>query len=338
MGRGRRLAGRFAGQRGGRGENQRTGRPRHAAPRRQRGWGVEERGGYPSNFEKVSSLILKLANLKALQSVPVAASDRGVLGLQTVEENAPAGEAGTVVEVSDAEGRSLGVVTLGKIHMTTPAGSRPEIGGTATGRYVLTARQPGTAYIVSETFTDVETAPSAWIDTTFVRPGLARRVEVTAAGKDRAWTIRRDVPGAAWQLDGLRKNQSADTAKLMSIDSLLTGMAVADVPDAPDDARLRPLEEKPVTVTADTFDGVRYVFTIGEGGGDNLPVAVAAEALELEEEPAAAADAAREQRREAQRERLEEAARFRDRVIFVPRNFVEPFFAPRASLIGGTQP
>jgi hypothetical protein len=308
--------------------------------RSEEGWVVEERADYPSNFEKISDLIRRLGNLKAVQSVPVAESDRGSLALQAGDENLPREEAGTLIELSDASGGALAVLTVGKMHVTTPAGTRPEMGGNTTGRYVLTARQPGTAYVVAETFTDLQASPAMWIDTGFVRPGMARLIEVRGAGKDRAWTIRRDAPGAAWQLVGLRKNQSADATKLMSIDSMLTGLTVADVPDGPDDARIKPLAEKPTTMVAETFDGVRYTFTIGEGGGDSLPVRVSAEALELEETPAEGqvpeqAAAAMEEKRKAQQEKLEVAAKYQDRVVFVPRNFVQPFLEARSALIGG---
>ena len=77
--------------------------------------------------------------------------------------------------------------------------------------------------------------------------------------------------------------------------------------------------------TADTFEGVRYVLTIGRGDGDNLPVKVAAEALP--DEPAT------EDAKKARDEKLAEAARFQDKVVFIPRNFLAPFLETRAGLI-----
>ena len=96
-------------------------------------------------------------------------------------------------------------------------------------------------------------------------------------------------------------------------------MAVADAPDGPDDARLRPLQETPVTVVADTFDGIRYTLTIGDGAADNLPLKMRAEALPAQ----ASGDAGK-----ARDEKLAEAERFQDRAVFVPRKFVEPFLRP----------
>jgi len=68
-----------------------------------------------------------------------------------------------------------------------------------------------------------------------------------------------------------------------------------------------------VSVTADTFDGVRYGLTIGRGGGENLPVQLTAEALP------------------------DTAAKFKDRVVFLPRNFVAPFLQEREELLSGVK-
>lgn len=289
------------------------------------GWGVSERSGYPADFGSVSELILKLSDLEALQSVPVAEADYGALALRVAGDDVPREEAGTQIELKNAEGRPLAVLVLGKTHLTTPPGLRPEFGGSVTGRYIMPAGRGGNAYLVSETFADLQTTPAAWIDKSFVRPGVPRRVEVRS--KDGKWVLNREAPGGQWTMEGLRKNQSLDTAKAMNVDSMFTGMAVAEVPDAPDDARVKPLEENPVTVTADTFDGVRYVLTIGRGDGDNLPVKVAAEALSFQEETAS------EEAKKARAEQLAAAAKFKDKIVFVPRNFLAPFLETRNSLI-----
>jgi hypothetical protein len=288
------------------------------------GWGVAERSGYPTDFERVSALILKMSDLQALQSIPVAVSDHGALALRTGADDIPREEAGTLVELQNAAGQPLAALILGKTHLTTPPGIRPEIGGTASGRYVMPAQDDGNAYLVSETFSDLQTAPSAWIDRTFVRPGMPRRVEVKS--EDGRWVLGRDAAGAQWKMEGLRKNQSLDMAKASSIDSMFTGMAVADAPDGPDDARLKPLQDDPVTITADTFDGVRYILTVGRGDGDILPVQIRAEAL-----PDGPATAEADKVRDA---KLAAAATFADRVVFIPRNFLAPFLLPRSELLG----
>lgn len=305
------------------------------------GWGVAEREGYPSDFERIATLVRQLHDLRAVQGVPVGDGEHGALALRLPEEEAGADETGMFVELHDAGGNTLSAAVLGKIHYTTPPGMRPEIGGAATGRYVLDPRRGGNACLVNETFTDLQTTPPGWIDKVFVRPGMARKIEVKADGKDRSWTIDRPAMGSAWQLAGAKKNEQLDPARLISLDSMLTGMAVADVPDGPDDERVKPLEDDPLTITAETFDGVRYVFTIGQGGEENLPVTVTAQAMPEEEagdeEDAEALRLAGE-RAKARDEKLAGAQRFEDRVVFIPRNFLQPFLQARSELTVPAQP
>jgi hypothetical protein len=113
------------------------------------------------------------------------------------------------------------------------------------------------------------------------------------------------------------------------------------VPDGPDDVRVKPLEENPVIVTADTFDGLRYVLTIGRGDGDSLPVKVSVEASPDEasapspaqgQTPEQAATQA-EQAQKAKEAQLAAAEKFKDRVVFIPRNFVAPFLSSRAEML-----
>lgn len=313
------------------------------------GWIVEERAAYPADFGKIAEFVRKLSALKALQSVPVAEGDRGALALRVPGEGVPAEEACTVVELNDASGGNIASLLLGKIHHTSQAGMLSEMGAAPTGRYVMTGKEPANAYLVAETFTDLRASPSAWIDAAFVRPGLVRSLQVTAEGNDRSWTIEREMPGAPWKLVGAKPEESLDVSKLLSLDSLLGGMSVSDAPDGPGDARIKPLEETPVTVVADTFDGLRYAFTIGEGSADNLPVKVAVQVLpEVAAATAAAGPSpsptsdkiAKESaaKQTARDSKLAEAARFMDRVVFVPRSFVEIFLKPRAALLASPSP
>lgn len=306
------------------------------------GWGVMERADYPTDFGRVSELILKLSNLGAVQTVPIAEEDFGVLALRTEGDGIPREEVGTKIELRDKSGETVTSLVLGKTHMTAPPGIRPELGGTASGRYVLPATSRENAYLVSESFGDLQTNPGAWIEKAFIRPGSPRRVEVKS--KDgSSWVLRRDAAGGQWTMDGLRRNQSLDMSKAMNIDSMFTSMAIADVPDGPGDARINPLQENPVTVTADTFDGVRYVITVGRSDGDNLPVQVKAEALPdalpapaltpVEGQTPEQAAAQVEQAKKATEEKLAAAEKFKDRIVFVPRNFLAPFLSTRAELL-----
>jgi len=309
-------------------------------------WVIEERGNYPADFARISALVRKIAELEPVQSVPLGEGDAPSLTLKIPTGGAPDAETGTLVELSDASGKKLASLVAGKTHSTESptAGPMGMAGGMVTGRYIMLADAPQTAYLVTETFSDLQTSPAQWIDKNFVRPGQPKRIEVKAEGKDRAWTIERDAPGAAWKLAGADKNQNLDTTKLLNIDSLVTGLAVADVPDTPDDARLKPLQEKPVSVTIDSFEGLRYALKFGAGNGDNLPAEISVEVVGDPLAPPAPAPAegqkpeevaakAMEAAKKARDEKVAQAAKFQGKQVFIPRNFLEPFLGTRSFLL-----
>ena len=319
---------------------------RVTAKRSNNTWVVEERDNYPADFGRIAGLVRKIVELQPVQSVPLGGEDLAALSLKTPTGGGPDAGTGTLIEFSDASGKKLASLVAGKSHSTESpaAGPMGMPGGLVTGRYVMLAGAPQTAYLVTETFSDLQTSPPQWIDKTFVRPGQPRRIDVKAEGKDRAWTIERDAPGASWKLVGAGKNENLDTGKLLNIDSLVTGLAIADVPDAPDDARLKPLQEKPVGVTIDSFEGLRYLLKFGEGNGDNLPAEISVEVTgdplpspapppAEGQKPEEAAAKVMETAKKARDEKVAQAARFQGKQVFIPRNFLQPFLGDRKSLL-----
>lgn len=317
---------------------------RVTAKREAGGWVIEERQDYPADFARVSSLVRKVAELEPVQTVPLGKEDQATLVLKIPEGDGPDPEMGTLVELADASGKKLAALVAGKSHTTSSPGAGPMMGGMVTGRYVMLVDAPQTAYLVTETLSDLQTAPAQWIDKNFVRPGQPKRIEVKAPGSGRDWTIERDAPGAAWKLAGAGKNQNLDTSKLLGIDSLVTGLAIADVPDGPDDARLKPLKEKPVTVTIDSFEGLRYALSFGESGADNLPAQISVEvsgdplpppapAPTEGQKPEELAAKAMEDAKKARDEKIAQAAKLQGKQVFIPRNFLQLFLGDRKSLL-----
>ena len=309
-------------------------------------WVIEERGNYPADFTKISALVRKMAELEPVQAVPLGEGDAAALVLKVPTGGAPDAETGTLVELSDASGKKLAALVAGKTHSTTSpnAGPMGMAGGMVTGRYLMLADAAGTAYLVTETLSDLQTSPAQWIDKNFVRPGPPKRIEVKAEGKDRNWTIERDAPSAAWKLAGAGKNENLDPTKLLNIDSLVTALAVSDVPDAPDDARLKPLQEKPVSVTVVSLEGLRYALKFGDGNADNLPAEISVEVtgdpatppapVAAEgEKPEEAAAKAMEAAKKARDEKVAQAAKLQGKRLFIPRNFLEPFLGTRSFLL-----
>ena len=317
---------------------------RVTAKRGESGWVIEERQNYPADFARVSSLVRKIAELEPVQTIPLGEGDQAALTLKVPEGDGPEPEMGTLVELADDSGKKLAALVVGKNHTTSSPGLDPRMGGMVTGRYVMLVDRPQTAYLVTETLSDLQASPAQWIDKNFVRPGQPKRIEVKSQVGDRNWTIERDAPGAAWKLAGAGKNQNLDTSKLLGVDSLVTGLAIADMPDGPDDARLKPLKEKPVLVTIDSFEGLRYALTFGESGADNLPAQMSVEvtgdplpppapAPTEGQKPEGLAAKAMEEAKKARDEKVAQATKLQGKQVFIPRNFLQLFLGDRKSLL-----
>src|SRR5688500_3944943 len=73
--------------------------------RRDEGWTIAERDGFPADLARVREFVLKLAALKVGQSEPIGEKDRARLNLDA---------SGTQVELGDAAGKLLASLTVGK--------------------------------------------------------------------------------------------------------------------------------------------------------------------------------------------------------------------------------
>src|SRR5688572_15694028 len=118
-------------------------------------WTVDDRAGYPANFERVHGMLTKIWDLKTVQEVKVGASQFARLELAE-----PLAGAGTKIDFKDKDGKPLGALLLGKKHMKEGSAGFGGDGGFAAGRYVM---QPGGSRVslVSETLDDIEAKPEA---------------------------------------------------------------------------------------------------------------------------------------------------------------------------------
>ena len=85
--------------------------------RRDNLWRVRERGDYPANFSQISGLLLKLADLKIVQTEEIGPSQLGRFEL--LPPGAETNSA-TLVEFKDQSGKTLNTLLLGKTHLRKP--------------------------------------------------------------------------------------------------------------------------------------------------------------------------------------------------------------------------
>jgi uncharacterized protein DUF4340 len=245
--------------------------------RKDKNWGVRERGGYPVNLQELSDLLNKLAELKVVQSEAVSANLLPRLGLgapvqapkpapAATGSAAPAAQAsgmGTRVDLKDAAGKSLGSLMIGKVVLKKdPGNPLPSAqNGVPAGRYVMVSGATSVA-VVSDPLNSAEANPAKWLDRSFFK---AERIKtLTAAGDSGVrWKITRDEEYGQWKFAG--GGGELDASAAVGAVNALANLGFKDVALEPHPAA----GQKPVTVTADTFDNLTYTVKLVRGGGDD---------------------------------------------------------------------
>ena len=252
--------------------------------RQDNGWVVVERGNYPADFKAISDLIIKLIDLKVVQSDPV-----GEALLPRVELVEPGkGEgAGTLVEFKDAAGKTLAQVILGKtILKKDPGNPLPNaVDGVPAGRYVRNTDK-NTVVVVGDPLANAKAQPGIWIDKTF--PKVDRIKTLTAAGPNAQWKVARDQEWSPWKFAA--GGGDLDASAVVAAANGLGNLSFSDVSvqGKPED------EGTPTVFTAETFDNLTYTIKVAKrkDGADylvNIAVAgepPAARPTEKDEKPA----------------------------------------------------
>ncbi len=237
-------------------------------------WTVQERAGYPANFETVSELLRKLWELKRVQVVKVGPSQLPRLELV---EPGKGDKAGTEVQLLGADGKTLNAVLLGKKYLRKGEGAAANpmdfggmggADGTPAGRYVK--RVGGeTVALVTQTFDDADPKPERWLSKDFVKIENPKTISVAGPTQTQHWSITHDSAADAWKFADARPDETLDATKVSGLNSTLASLSFTDVlvPDAK-------IVEPAIAVTIDTFDGFHYELKIGSAQGDSHPVLV----------------------------------------------------------------
>lgn len=230
-------------------------------------WVVKERGDYAANFGNIADLIRKFADVKAVQTEQVGASQYARLELQAPGD----GEGkGTLVELKGKDGKALKSVVLGK-KLTKKSEGGPFGGGEfPVGRWVRDTASKDSVIVTSEQFSDAEPKPENWLEKDFLKVEKLKSIAVSygtnAAG---GWKAARETEGAEWKLADVKPTENVDTNKLSALGSPLSSPTFSDIVPAPQLDKLG--LDKPATLVLETFDGFTYTAKVGTANGDNYP-------------------------------------------------------------------
>lgn len=230
-------------------------------------WVVKERGDYAANFNTIADLIRKFADVKAVQTEQIGASQHARLELQVPGE----GEGkGTLVELKGKDGKALKAVVLGKKQTKKSEGGPFGGGEFPVGRWVRDTASKDTVIVTSEQFADAEPKPENWLEKDFLKVEHVKSIAVSyATNAASGWKVTRETEGAEWKLADVKAGENVDTNKLSALGSPLNSPSFSDVVANPQADKLG--LDKPATLVLETFDGFTYTAKAGTASGDNYP-------------------------------------------------------------------
>jgi Domain of unknown function (DUF4340) len=246
--------------------------------RKDDGWHVQERAQYPANVGQIKELLIKMGDLKVVQSDPIGASQ---LARMHLAEPGKGADSAVLLEFKDAQGKPLDSLLLGKKH--THESDRPSPmpygdEGFADGRYVMLESDPKTVLTISDALNNVEPKAADWLNKDFFKVEKPRAISFVSTNATNSWNLSRESESAPWVLADVKAGEVLDSNKVSSLASTLSFPSFVDVAAdaAPDKTGL----EKPLTVTIETFDHFTYTIKIGHKTPENdydLNVTVAAD-------------------------------------------------------------
>jgi hypothetical protein len=281
--------------------------------RKPEGWTIAERRGFPADVGKVRDFVLKLLELKVGQSEPIGEKDRARLNLDA---------SGTQVELSSADGKPLGKLTVGKKYFKREVENPDK--APADGRFVSVPAEAGIVYIVSDPLAQASAKSADWIDRTSFVIEKVKTLEVRMPD-GAGWRLERAADNADWKLDPLKPGEKVDTGRANAATYSLSLLELADV--APDDAKDTGLDN-PTLIDASTFDGLAYDIKVGKLEGDNYYARFSSSGSAPEQADGPDAERLKKLRERQAREKL-----LADYVLLIPKSKLDDTLKPRAELL-----
>ena len=185
-------------------------------------WRVEERSGYPADFDELRDTVVKLSRMKIGRSFP--GSPESLARLSLVAPSAPdVPGTGKQITLTDPSGKILADVILGRI--------RESEGGGSGGQYLRKAGSD-TVFLVDGNFRFFKTAPAQWLRKEILNIKPDDVASVTCYAGDSStpvYTISRSKKGEAARMTPIPTGRTADSAKIDQVLDALAPLTLDDV-------------------------------------------------------------------------------------------------------------
>lgn len=230
--------------------------------RKDDGWTIAEREGFPADAGKVRDFVIKAIELKVGQSEPIGEKDRARLQLDGT---------GTRVEFSGANAKPLAALVVGKKYFSREPDNPEKAPG--DGRFVQRPDEPGTVYIVKDPLAQASVRSADWIDRTGIRIEKVKTLQVRTPDGG-GYRIERSGDNADWTLAGAKPGEKLEITRANAASYVLGQVELADV--APKEDAANPAVtglDRPTLIEATTLAGAAYEVKVGKLAGENYYVA-----------------------------------------------------------------
>jgi hypothetical protein len=222
-------------------------------------WRVPERHDYLANYAQIKDLLLKMRDLKVVQSDTIGPSQWGRVGLTGPGD---ATNAGTLLEFKDEAGKIINALIVGKRHLRPQSRSDPfRLKGLFDGCYVRLPSDPENVLLISDDLAGAAPEPQAWLDRSFIKIDRIKSISFVSTNGANLWTLTREAESQPWSLSDAAETETLDQTAASHIAEMLPFLTFVDVmsKDSPAAASL----ERSIILFVETFDQFFYTVKIG---------------------------------------------------------------------------
>ena len=253
-------------------------------------WISKDRYNYAANFDRIRTLLVKLADLKIGHTVRVEESQKPELRMispkAAVANNV--NKTGILLEIYGNNESLLCSLLIGKPFERKENGEEGLYGIYPDGQYISPDNGKN-VYLVSEMFNALPAEPADWLDTSLFNVDSANIKEMMITGPDRKELRLVRNKNNRLELPGLTEKEEIESTKINGIETALSWLKFDDVADpALTDKELG--MDKPVIFEAVTKFGETYTVKVGGSTEDKTRHYVKISALLKEPEAPEAAE------------------------------------------------
>ncbi|WP_372683722.1 DUF4340 domain-containing protein, partial [Desulfosarcina sp.] len=244
-------------------------------------WQVDDRGGYPADFDELRDLVVKLSRLKIGRRFPASTESLSRLSLMA-PSSSDTSSTGKQITLTDASGKILAEVILGQRRETD--------NGEEGGQYLKMA-DADTVFLVDGSFRFLKTAPAQWLKKEILDVKAENVKSVACYVGDAStpiYTMLRPDKDEMAKMTPVPPGRTADPAKIDQVFDALSPLTLDDVQAADG---LPPVSESgQPRLVYQLFDGRQITLFLYSDDQGGFSLRVTAEDSTAETQAAAAPD------------------------------------------------